>query len=396
MSDLRLRDLCEQIVDCKNRTPPEAPPGEEFGFAIGTPNIVNGRILLGDAKPVSKETFDIWTARAVPAEDDIILTREAPVGRVGRIDSEMTICLGQRTMLLRADSSNCDPRFLHYFLLSPAVQAKLHGLSFGSTVPHLRVDQVKDLSLSNVPGLNIQRVIGSILASLDDKIAVNDRIAAASRELGKALYQSALGGLGQQTAVGEISELLTRGQAPRYTNKPTGITVLNQKCVRNGRTLLEPARLTEADRVKPDRILQKYDILVNSTGVGTLGRVGIWSHDVAATADSHVTIIRIAPPLPAIVGGFALLAAQPEVEALGEGSTGQTELSRSKLSSLVVRIPARRVEELARRLSGLEDRADAALSESKSLTEIRDTLLPELMSGRLRVRDAEKVVEEAV
>ncbi|WP_435123473.1 restriction endonuclease subunit S [Micromonospora tulbaghiae] len=281
-----------------------------------------------------------------------------------------------------------------YYLAYAIERLDLSGYLTGSTQPKLTQAALNSIRI-NLPEKNEQDAIAAVLRALDDKIAVNDHIAAASRELGKSLYQSAVNESSQEIVVGKLSDLLTRGQAPRYIKESTGTTVLNQKCVRGGRIVLEPARMTEADRVKPDRILQKYDILVNSTGVGTLGRVGIWSHNAAATTDSHITIIRIAPPVPAIIGGFALLAAQPEIEALGEGSTGQTELNRSKLASLVVRIPTRNVEELAGRLSGLEDRADAALIESKTLTKVRDSLLPELMSGRLRVREALDVVEEA-
>jgi type I restriction enzyme S subunit len=282
-----------------------------------------------------------------------------------------------------------------FFLAYAIERLDISGYLTGSTQPKLTQAALNGIRLK-LPGRREQDAVVAIVRALDDKIAVNDLIATTSRTLGRLLFQSSLDAGSTQEAVGELTSLLTRGQAPQYTDAENAITVLNQKCVRNGRVTLGPARLTEAGRVKTDRILQKYDILVNSTGVGTLGRVGIWSDDRLATVDSHVTIVRIAPQLPAIIGGFALLEAQPEIEALGEGSTGQTELSRSKLSSLKVRLPTDDIEGLASRLTALETRADAALIESRTLAELRDTLLPELMAGRLRVKDAEKIVEDAV
>jgi type I restriction enzyme S subunit len=298
-------------------------------------------------------------------------------------------------MRVRLDPTRATPRYYYYYFQSKLGRQSVEPIIHQVAAAGIRGSDLARLQVP-LPPLQNQNGIVSVLTALDDKIAVNDRIATTSRVLGESLFQSAVNSASTKKSIGEISSLLTRGQAPKYTEAEDAVVVLNQKCVRDGRVSLKPARLTEANRVKADRALQKYDVLVNSTGVGTLGRVGIWSDDRSATVDSHVTIIRIASPLPAIIGGFALLAAQPEIEALGEGSTGQTELSRSKLSSLTVQLPADGVEGLASRLTGLEMRADAALNESKTLAALRDTLLPELMSGRLRVKDAEKFVEEAV
>ncbi|MFE4620505.1 restriction endonuclease subunit S [Streptomyces sp. NPDC056747] len=400
MTDLTLSDLCELVVDCKNRTPPEANPGEQpVGFAIGTPHIINGRIRLSDAKPVSQETFDIWTARAVPQEDDIVLTREAPVGRVGRIEEGMRVCLGQRTMLLRPDTRHTDSRFLHYFLLSSVVQDRLHAQASGSTVAHLRVAQVRDLKIPPVPPLEEQRRIGAALGALDDKIAVNERITVVTRELGLALFvRAVLGDDPVEVDVDEVSVVLTRGVSPNYSENPDDLVVLNQKCVRDGRVSLAPARLTVRENVKAPKLLQRNDVLVNSTGVGTLGRVARWTSDSEATVDSHVTIVRFDErAVDPVCAGFALLRAQPEIEAMGEGTTGQTELRRTQLGGLVITLPSRRGQERLRLdLDALEGRADHALAEAQSLAMLRDTLLPQLLSGRLRVKDAEKIVEDHV
>ncbi len=90
-----------------------------------------------------------------------------------------------------------------------------------------------------------------------------------------------------------------------------------------------------------------------------------------------------------------MLGAEHEIESLGQGSTGQTELSRTQLSSLKITVPSKeRAAALRPMLDALENRGDSALEESLSLARLRDTLLPRLMSGEIRVRDAEKVVED--
>ncbi|WP_073758611.1 restriction endonuclease subunit S [Streptomyces sp. CB02923] len=400
MSHLLLEDLCELIVDCKNRTPPEARPGTLVaGFAIGTPNIIDGRIRIAEAKPVDQETFNTWTSRAIPREGDVVLTREAPVGRVGRVEAGMDICLGQRTMLLRPSAVRSDSRFLHYLLLSPVVQDLLHGQASGSTVAHLRVAQVRELKLPEVPDAFTQRRIGAVLGALDDKISVNERIAATARALGMALFaQGAQGDGAVDVEVNSVANALTRGVAPKYSDAPDELIVLNQKCIRDGRVNLSPARRTLSEKVKAPKVLHRNDVLVNSTGVGTLGRVARWTSDSEATVDSHVTIVRFdAQQVDPVCAGFAMLRAQPDIEAMGEGSTGQTELRRAQVGGLEITLPSpSRQRELRVKLDSLEDRADQALIESIALATLRDTLLPQLMSGRLRVKDAEKIVEDHV
>jgi len=114
-------------------------------------------------------------------------------------------------------------------------------------------------------------------------------------------------------------------------------------------------------RISKERILKPFDILVNSTGVGTLGRVAqLLMLPEAATVDSHITIVRADPQkvFPRYLG-FALRKCQPEIEALAEGPTGQTELSRARLAKL--RIPLPPIEEqqaIACILGALDDKIE--------------------------------------
>ena len=142
--------------------------------------------------------------------------------------------------------------------------------------------------------------------------------------------------------LGDIVSFLARGSAPKYTEK-VDFYVLNQKCIRDWRVSLEQARFTDADqkKVSSDRVLQVNDILVNSTGQGTLGRVGqFFGADKPTTVDSHVTIARPnQEKVNPIYLGYALKYREKEIELMAEGSTGQTELSRFKLAQLKILLP---------------------------------------------------------
>jgi type I restriction enzyme S subunit len=140
------------------------------------------------------------------------------------------------------------------------------------------------------------------------------------------------------------------------------------------------------------------DVLVNSTGAGTLGRAARWTIAGEATVDSHITIVRFnGDVVDPITAGVALVACESAVEAMAEGSTGQTELPRAKLGALELCLPDRAVQAaLGRQISHLDAVENAHRQESHTLTALRDTLLPQLVSGRLRVKDAEEQVEAVV
>lgn len=112
--------------------------------------------------------------------------------------------------------------------------------------------------------------------------------------------------------------------------------VVNQKCIRNHAIEYSLARRHDAatKKVSPERLIRIGDVLVNSTGTGTLGRVAQVRYMPAepTTVDSHVTIVRPGPGMFDLnFFGYALIAIEREIQEGGEGCGGQTELARSKL-----------------------------------------------------------------
>ena len=180
------------------------------------------------------------------------------------------------------------------------------------------------------------------------------------------------------TTIKAISTLISRGVTPAYT-ETNGILVINQKCIRNGVVDFSLARRTDTQKkkVSDEKILQKYDVVVNSTGVGTLGRVGqIWDLPEKITADSHVTIVRPDSTLVhPIFFGYVLKRLQPSIEAMGEGSTGQTELSREKLGTITIVLPDLDDQnEAAQLLKSIDDRITLLRETNKTLEAIAQAI----------------------
>ena len=134
----------------------------------------------------------------------------------------------------------------------------------------------------------------------------------------------------------ELVGYISKGIAPSYAEEAseTTIRVLNQKCNRNFRISYGDSRLhdTLKKKVPPERYVKPDDILINSTGAGTAGRIAqIEDVPSTTTIDGHMILIRSNGKVTQKFLGYALKAHQWEVLQLDEGSTGQTELNRDRL-----------------------------------------------------------------
>lgn len=180
-------ELCTDVVDCVNKTAPVVDGPTEYKM-IRTTNVKAGRINLDDCRYVDEATFVKWTRRIQPKRNDIVLTREAPLGEVGLLRSDEPVFLGQRTMLYRADPNKLDQRFLYYSMLGPFVQGQIRSQGSGATVEHLRVPDAESFLVA-YPPLDEQRRIAALLSAYDDLIANNQRRIALLESMAEEIYR---------------------------------------------------------------------------------------------------------------------------------------------------------------------------------------------------------------
>jgi type I restriction enzyme, S subunit len=386
---LVLGDSLDLLIDNRGKNPPYEASGVPV---VSGMSVRQDGLDLRESKFASHETWVKWMPNPTRC-NDVIMTSEAPLGRVALVRTNDPMLIAQRVFGLRGRTGVLDSRFLYYALQSSPVQAELASRATGSTVLGIRQPELLKVRLS-APDFAQQTAIARVLGALDDKITANERLVEAARSLASARFVGSLNG-GTNIPVSDAVSMLSRGVTPSYIEGP-GMTVLNQKCVRNQRVSLDQARWMAPLSNRLNRILQKNDVLVNSTGVGTLGRVARWTREHEATVDSHVTIVRFNETVvDPVCAGFALLRLENKIEALAEGSTGQTELRRELLGSLILEVPSRSEQvHLGQELDELDALERSKIEESKRLARARDELLPLLMFGKLRVKDAEAVASE--
>ena len=187
------------------------------------------------------------------------------------------------------------------------------------------------------------------------------------------------------SSIGNLSEVITRGITPKYDSESKSI-VLNQKCIRNYQINFEFAQQHHSQVSEHKKIIFG-DVLINSTGIGTLGRVAqVIANFEDLTVDTHITIVRAKVELEKHFFGVALENLQDYFDTLGEGATGQTELKRQLLNVVPLVLPDENIRKY------FDEKASSArllvqkLSEqNQKLKEARDLLLPRLMNGSIAV-----------
>lgn len=183
----------------------------------------------------------------------------------------------------------------------------------------------------------------------------------------------------------EVCQLICRGISPKYNEKGVS-TVINQKCIRNMQVDMSFSRRQE--KPFPNELqLQNGDVVICSTGDGTLGRVGQINGDLPNTTfDSHVTLVRASECIGLNYIGRFLSGQEAYFVNMGNGSTNQKELSRSTIQELKVLVPTIDVrKKFEKNVQQYRNKLSVCNKQITLLREARDKLLPKLISGEIEV-----------
>ncbi|QJR36522.1 restriction endonuclease subunit S [Gemmatimonas groenlandica] len=156
----RAKQLCAEIIDCKNRTPELIDDGEYI--VVRTTNIRNGRFNPKGSYATNRANFLLWTQRGAPRRGDVFFTREAPVGEACHVPAAHNLCMGQRMMFFRPNTSELNASFLLHSIYGPLVRRYIDIEANGSTVGHLRLGQVTGLPLLWCPLEEQERIVNYI------------------------------------------------------------------------------------------------------------------------------------------------------------------------------------------------------------------------------------------
>jgi type I restriction enzyme, S subunit len=289
-------------------------------------------------------------------------------------------------------------RYWYYRLLT----LPLRNFAGGAAQPLLTHTILRGIEAPIFEDPHLQSRIADILTAYDDLIENNRRRMALLEEAARQLYREWFVRLRfpghehiritngvpegwERKPVEELTSFLSRGIAPQYDDDAEGL-VINQKCIRGGQLDLSLAR-HQSREFKPDRQVQHGDVLVNSTGEGTLGRVAqVLAPVDNCTVDTHVTIVRPVPGIGIHYFGRSLMEWEARFSTMGRGATNQTELSRGQIGEVRILVPQRSLVQQFEDVAGSSFRqAWVLMEQNEKLRAARDLLLPRLMSGEIAV-----------
>lgn len=374
MLELNLGASLELLVDHRGKTPKKL--GGDFVLSgvpvISAQAVVTGRVQWDDLRCVTEEMADKWMPQPM-REGDVLLTSEAPLGKVARVDRPGPIVLGQRVFGLRGLGGVLDSGYLFYALQTPLMQSRLAGRSTGTTVLGIRQSALRGASVP-APSWTEQRAIAEVLGALDDKIAANHRMNELVLELAGAQWIDAY----REGRAATLSDLLALeyGKALPETARTPGSVVVSGS---GGVTGCH------------DRALVAGPAVV----VGRKGTVGAtyWVSEDCWPIDTTFYVV----PQEKVGLAFCFFLLQHLPLGAMNNDSAVPGLNRNDALALPIRVPEDQVlEEFERGACALFQLRHKQEKESDRLAALRDALLPELMSGRLRVKDAEKTVEEVV
>ena len=347
-------------------------------------------------------------------KDTLCITIAANIAETALLGYPM--CFPDSVVGFNAYPAESSELFMHYVFTY--IRTAIQNSATGSIQDNINIEYLTSLKFK-IPTKTYQDKIAAVLSALDTKIELNNRINTELEAMAKTLYDywfvqfdfpdkngkpyKSSGGkmvynivLKREIPEGWkvkklriIAPFIRRGITPKYVDEG-GVCVLNQKCIRDQRISFEPSRKHGGNINEGDpRLLQYGDILVNSTGVGTLGRVAFVKRveEQHTIVDTHVTIIRCNTEYVNLhYLAFSMLRRQSDIEKAAEGSTGQVELRQSFLEELDILLPDRNLQnDFDKFVSPIVKQEANKEIESQKLTQLRDWLLPMLINGQVRV-----------
>ncbi|HAD79237.1 MAG TPA: restriction endonuclease subunit S [Flavobacteriaceae bacterium] len=189
--EYNLIECVSEIIDYRGKTPKKL--GGEWDDngdyrAISAKNIKNNKIVNEEAmKKVNKEIYMKWMKKEVK-KGDILLTSEAPLGETYYWDSEEKIVLSQRIYGIRANENIIKSRYLFAYMQSRNFSHELTSRESGTTVTGIRQSELEKVKIK-IPVLSIQKYIGDTIFNLNQKIQVNSEIINTLEKISQTLFK---------------------------------------------------------------------------------------------------------------------------------------------------------------------------------------------------------------
>ena len=338
--------------------------------------VLDGKIVPKFEDYVS-DTFRAAMGAKISQPGDIVLTTKGTVGRVAIMPSDGVDFVYSPQLCYFRVRAQCPlhPRYLYYWFKGGSFwRQALYRKSQTDMADYINLADIRSLEVE-IPPMTVQQAIAAVLGALDDKIAVNERIAGTVLDLANAAYLTCVSGAFESVLVGDVMELKYGKSLPAARRVDGDVPVFGSGGV-SGR--------------HNEPLVEGPGVIVGRKG--TVGSV-YWSERSFFPIDTTFYVKIKRADIPMEFAYFALSNMGLDVMNSDSAVPG---LNRNNVHGLPLKLPVgESVRQFGDQVRSMFELRESVYAENQTLAQLRDTLLPKLMSGQIRVRDAERMVEDA-
>jgi len=385
-----LGEVCD-LLDCLHKTPKYSTTGLPM---VRVTDVENGILNTIKCLRVNDEIFKAFSKSYEPKIGDIVFTRVGSFGLSAIVKREEKFCIGQNTTLIISNGINSF--FLFYYLISSAARYQIEGLSSGSTQPTISMASIRKIILP-LPPLPEQKAIAKILTAFDDKIDLLHRQNKTLEAIAQTLFKEWFGKESDNWELIKISKFVEISSSKRIFHGEyvdNGIPFYRSKEIIELSTKPDISTELFISKERFDKIKNKFDVPIKGdillTAVGTLG-VSFQVRDNNPFYFKDGNLIWFKNFNEQLTSDFLynwlkLKSTQSQLGIISIGST-QKALTIASIKELEIpfiknSIKRREFNEL---LKSSLNKVNHNQFQILTLKKTRDTLLPKLMSGQIRV-----------
>lgn len=381
--EIPLSKTTKFVVDNRGKTVPTEP----IGIPLIATNCINNRNLYPvyeNLRYISQETYDNWF-RAHPISGDIIFTlKGSQNGATCIVPEPVDFVMAQDMVALRADETVIYPPFLFAALRSKSVQHQIRNLDVSGVIPHLKKSDFDKLMLP-FPDIKIQNEIGDIYLDFCKKIDLLHRQNKTLEQISETLFRQWFVEEAKEDwkekPLSSIANFLNGLACQKHPpkNDIDKLPVLKIKQLRNG--FSDDYDWASTD-VKPEYIVENGDVIF-SWSASLM--VKIWGGDTCILNQHLFKVTSDEFPK-----WYYYLWSKHHLEEFisisASHATTMGHIKRGDLDDAIVLVPTPdEIKEFSEIQTPLIDKIIINNKQLKKLVTVRDTLLPKLMNGEVKV-----------
>lgn len=384
--EVSFKDITVELSDGLHAAPKFYPNGDYI--FVNAKNIVNGRIL--DVDPDKKTSYSEYLKYKIDLDENTVLySIDGTIGNVAKYRGEKVV-LGKGACYLKL-KPEVDTNYIFFYLQSPQFKAYIRKMSTGSTIRHISLKTMRNHKF-NLPDLLIQKKIANILSRIQNKIDTNQQINENLLQQARTIFRKWVSGAADvKYCLSEIADINTDTYSPK--DNWDFVNYLDTSSITAG-TINEVQHILPMEEKLPSRarrILKKGDIVFSTVRPNQL-HYGIISNPLPNMLGStgFAVIHNKIETIPNEIIYLALIEPSfiEQMQQLAEQSVSTFPSIRpADLDACVIPEPSIEDSNLIASIKAFFNCMATNSIENKRLADLRDTLLPRLMSGELDVSD---------